>query len=188
MWSPLWSILLCKIPQLFAKSYLFGQLISLFQKKDTMRLPKIHIMFCPTVGAKYPFVQAPAHDITTKKQDEWSRVQSNIQWLIICRFLSQLGISTRYTELQLYEKFQLVLKIFQHRLKYGVIHIARTHNGGGDGSSQMRAIACKGGGGLVLVIFVGTCYVNDPYNSFEKQDIQKANVMKEQNKKNKNAF
>ena len=52
----------------------------------------------------------------------------------------------------------------------------------------MCAIACKRGGGLVLVIFVGTCYVNDPYNSFEKQDIQKANEMKEQNKKNKNAF
>ena len=143
MWSPLWSILLCKIPQLFAKSFLFGQLIRLFEKKDTMMLPKIHIMFCPTVGAKYPFVSAPAHDITTKKQDEWSRVQSNIQWLIICRFLSQLRISTRYTELQLYEKFQLVLKIFQHRLKYGVIHIARTHNGRGEGSNQMRPIACK---------------------------------------------
>ena len=52
----------------------------------------------------------------------------------------------------------------------------------------MRAIACKGGEGLFLVIFVGTCCVNDPYNSFEKQDIQKANEMKEQNKKNKNAF
>ena len=52
----------------------------------------------------------------------------------------------------------------------------------------MRVIACKGGGGLVLAIFVRTCYVNDPCNNFEKQNIQKANEMKEQNKKNKNAF
>ena len=42
--SPLslfWSILVCKIPQFWAKSYQFGQLIILFQKVDTMRLLKI---------------------------------------------------------------------------------------------------------------------------------------------------
>ena len=52
----------------------------------------------------------------------------------------------------------------------------------------MRAIARKGVDGPVLAIFVRTHYVNDPYNSFEKQNIQKANEMKEPNKKNKNAF
>ena len=30
MWSPLWSILVCKIPQFLAKSYRFRQLITLF--------------------------------------------------------------------------------------------------------------------------------------------------------------
>ena len=30
MWSPLWCTLVCKIPQFFAKSYWFGQLIILF--------------------------------------------------------------------------------------------------------------------------------------------------------------
>ena len=44
--SLLWSILVCKIPQFFAKSYWFGQLIILFQKVDTLRLLKIYIMFC----------------------------------------------------------------------------------------------------------------------------------------------
>ena len=55
MWSPLWSILVCKIPQFLAKSYRFRQLITLFQKVDTLRLLKIYIMFCPPAGAKYPF-------------------------------------------------------------------------------------------------------------------------------------
>ena len=51
----------------------------------------------------------------------------------------------------------------------------------------MRAIAYKGEGGLILVIFVrANC--DDAYNSFKKQNIWKANEMKEQNKKNKNAF
>ena len=30
----------------------------------------------------------------------------------------------------------------------GVIHIVRTHKGGGEGSSQIRTIAYKGGGGV----------------------------------------
>ena len=54
----------------------------------------------------------------------------------------------------------------------------------------MRTIAYKGEGGrgLILAIFVRTYYVYDPYNTFENYNIQKANEMKEQNKKNKNAF
>ena len=48
------SILVCKIPQLFAKSYWFGQIIILLQKVDTLRLLKICIMFCLPTGAKYP--------------------------------------------------------------------------------------------------------------------------------------
>ena len=44
--SLLQSILVCKIPQFFSKSYWFGQLIILFQKVDTLRLLKIYIMFC----------------------------------------------------------------------------------------------------------------------------------------------
>ena len=43
MWSPLWSILVCKIPQFLAKSYRFRQLITLFQKVDTLRLLRIYI-------------------------------------------------------------------------------------------------------------------------------------------------
>ena len=55
MWSPLWSILVCKIPQFWAKSYRFRQLITLFYKADTLRLLKIYIMFYPPDGAKYSF-------------------------------------------------------------------------------------------------------------------------------------
>ena len=39
-----------------------------------------------------------------------------------------------------------------------------------------------------MAIFVRTYCVDDPYNSFENYNIKKANEMKEQNKKNKNAF
>ena len=56
MWCPVWSILVCKIPQFLAESYRFRQLITLLQKVDTLRLLKIFIMFCPHVGAKYPFL------------------------------------------------------------------------------------------------------------------------------------
>ena len=51
--SLLRSILVCKIPQFFSKSYWFGQLIILFQKVDTLRLLKIYIMFCLPAGAKF---------------------------------------------------------------------------------------------------------------------------------------
>ena len=44
--SLFWSVLVCKIPQYFAKHYWFGQLVILFQKVDTSRLLKIHIIFC----------------------------------------------------------------------------------------------------------------------------------------------
>ena len=53
------STLVCKIPQFFAKSYWFGQLIILFQKVDTLRLLKIYIMFCLPAGAKYPLFFGP---------------------------------------------------------------------------------------------------------------------------------
>ena len=55
MSSPLWSILVCKIPQFLAKSHRFGQLIILFQKVDTLRLLKICILFFPPAGAKSSF-------------------------------------------------------------------------------------------------------------------------------------
>ena len=54
LWSPFWSILVCKIPQFLAKSYRFGELIILFWKSDTLRLLKIHIIFCPPTGTKIP--------------------------------------------------------------------------------------------------------------------------------------
>ena len=53
--SLLWSILVCKIPQCFAKSYSLRQLIILFSIVNTLRLLKIYVMFCPRAGAKYPF-------------------------------------------------------------------------------------------------------------------------------------
>ena len=49
------SILVCKIPQFFTKSYWFGQLIILLQKVDNLGLLKIYIIFCLPTGAKYPF-------------------------------------------------------------------------------------------------------------------------------------
>ena len=67
MWSPLCSILVCKIPQFLVKTYRFGQLIIHFQKVDTLRLLKIYIMFCPPARAKYPFFQAPAHRLNCFK-------------------------------------------------------------------------------------------------------------------------
>ena len=55
MWSPVWSILVCKIPQFLAKCYRFGRLIILFWKVDTLRLLKLFTMFCPHARTKYPF-------------------------------------------------------------------------------------------------------------------------------------
>ena len=63
MCSPLWTILICKIPQCLAKSYQFRQLITVFQKADTLRLVNIYIMFCPPAGAKYPLFQAPPYGL-----------------------------------------------------------------------------------------------------------------------------
>ena len=63
MWSHLWPLLVCKIPQFLAKSYQCRQLITLFQKVDTLRLLKIYNMFCLPAGAKYPFFQAPAYTL-----------------------------------------------------------------------------------------------------------------------------
>ena len=51
----------------------------------------------------------------------------------------------------------------------------------------MRTITCNGEGSN-FGDFYGNKLCDDVYNSFEKQNIQKANEMKEQNKKNKNAF
>ena len=45
MWPPVWSILVCKIPQFLVKSYQFGQLLILFYKFDILRLLKIYIFF-----------------------------------------------------------------------------------------------------------------------------------------------
>ena len=63
MWSPLYSILVCEIPQFVTKSYWFRQLIILFYKVDTLRLLKIYIMLCPPTRGKYPFFWAPAHGL-----------------------------------------------------------------------------------------------------------------------------
>ena len=63
MWFPIWSILVCKTPQVLAKICRFGQLIILFSKVDTLRLLKIYIMFCSPAGAKCPLFQAPAHGL-----------------------------------------------------------------------------------------------------------------------------
>ena len=120
--------------------------------------PNTHLFRLQLMHYKVNIFDSVIDDITPKKQGKWSRVQSNVQGLIICRFLSQLKISTWYTELQLYEKFKQVLKIFQPRLKYGVIHIARTPKG--EGRGQVNAYDCvQGRGRLILAIFVRTNYV-----------------------------
>ena len=51
MLFPLWSILVCKVPQ-FCQIYQFGQLIILFQEVNTLRLLKVAFMFCSQSGAK----------------------------------------------------------------------------------------------------------------------------------------
>ena len=61
--SFLWLSLVFKIPQSFAKSYLFGQLITRFQKVETLRLLKIYIMFCPPAGVKYPFLGSSSWNV-----------------------------------------------------------------------------------------------------------------------------
>ena len=70
MWSPCWSILACKIPQFFDKNYRFRQLITLFQKVDTLRLLRIYIMFCTPARAKYPFFRVKIMDYTFYPQDQ----------------------------------------------------------------------------------------------------------------------
>ena len=67
---PLWSILVCKIAQFLAKSYQFRQLVTLFQKVDTLRLLKIYSMFCSLAGAKYPFFKVQLMDYTFHSQDQ----------------------------------------------------------------------------------------------------------------------
>ena len=55
MWSPLWSILACKISQYLVRTYQFRQFVTFFYKVDTLRLLKIYIMLCTSAGAKSPF-------------------------------------------------------------------------------------------------------------------------------------
>ena len=62
-WSPLWSILVCKIPQFWGKGNRFGQSIILFKKVDNLTLLKIHIMFCSLRGAKIIIKKVSAHGL-----------------------------------------------------------------------------------------------------------------------------
>ena len=80
----LWFILVCKIPQFLVKGYRFRQLITLFQKGDTLRLLKIHIMFCPPAGAKYPFFLRSSSWTTalTKKKNDYGHLVWYIMWYI----------------------------------------------------------------------------------------------------------
>ena len=59
MWSP-------PLVYFLAKSYRFGQLIILLQNVETLRLLKLHIMFCPPAGAKHPFFNLQLMDCQTK--------------------------------------------------------------------------------------------------------------------------
>ena len=71
MWSPCWSFLVSKIPQFLAESYQLRQLITLFQKVDTLRLLKIYIMFCLPTGAKNThFCRVQLMDYTFHSQDQ----------------------------------------------------------------------------------------------------------------------
>ena len=56
IWSNGWSILICKIPQFLTQSYRLRQLITLFQKVDTLRLPAIYIMFVLQSGSNILFL------------------------------------------------------------------------------------------------------------------------------------
>ena len=51
MWSPLWSILVCKIPQFWAKLPIRTAHHTFLEIRHAGLL-KIHIMFCPLRGAK----------------------------------------------------------------------------------------------------------------------------------------
>ena len=80
MWSPFWSILVCKMSQFFAKSYRLEQLIILFQKLDTLRLLKIYIMFCPPTGLKYTFFMLQLMDLQFNN-DTFSKMFSAMEAL-----------------------------------------------------------------------------------------------------------
>ena len=69
IWSNGWSILICKIPQFLTQSYRFRQLITLFEKVDTLRWPAIYIMFCTPVRAKYLFFRVQLMDYRFHLQD-----------------------------------------------------------------------------------------------------------------------
>ena len=53
--SLLRSILICKIPQFLQKLLNWTAHQTFPESRDTLRLPKIYIMFCLPAGAKYPF-------------------------------------------------------------------------------------------------------------------------------------
>ena len=59
--SLLRSILVYKIPQFLQKLLIWTAHQTFPESRDTLRLPKIYIMFCLPAGAKYPFFQDPAH-------------------------------------------------------------------------------------------------------------------------------
>ena len=61
--SLLWSILVCKIPQFLQKLLIWTAHQTFPESRDTLRLPKIYIMFCLPAGAKYPLFQDPVHGL-----------------------------------------------------------------------------------------------------------------------------
>ena len=59
--SLLRSILVCKIPQFLQKLLIWTAHQTFPESRDTLRLPKIYIIFCLPAGAKYQLFQDPAH-------------------------------------------------------------------------------------------------------------------------------
>ena len=77
--APLWSILVCKIPQFWVVSYRFRQLIILFQKVDTLRLLKIDIVLS-TVGSQI-LIFSYSSSWTTSFESKFLPIQ--FRWLAI---------------------------------------------------------------------------------------------------------
>ena len=77
--SLLQSILVCKIPQFFTKSYRFTQLIILFLNVSILRLLKIYIIFCFPAGAKYHFFRPQLINYI----GGWRKFHKELVWFFI---------------------------------------------------------------------------------------------------------
>ena len=101
------SILVCKIPQFFAKSYWFGQLIILFQKVDTLRLLKM--TFFNKELSKAIMTRTKLRNIFLQNRSEGNRIRYSKQ-INFCVFLLRKTKKRHYENLN--EKFLQTISYF----------------------------------------------------------------------------